>query len=138
MWADLNEEALEEYDAALRLSPRDPGRWSYLTQKAAALYQLRRYEEAAECAREATRQSSAELVWAFTYLAASSAQLRRTDEAEAALGEFLRRRPGWSLATVRSVLSARRRAEPALQHILDGLRKAGLSEQPTNVARFRR
>ena len=138
LWADLYEEALEEFDAALRLSPRDPGRWSYLTQKAATLYQLRRYEEAAECAREATRQASAEVLWAFMYLAASSAQLGRAEEAEAAVGGFLRRRPGWSLATVRSVLSARHRAEPALQHILDGLRKAGLSEQPNSAARRRR
>ena len=62
MRADRDEEALENFDLALRLSPRDPGLWSYLTLKAATLNRLSRYDEAAAIARDATRHPVADLI----------------------------------------------------------------------------
>ena len=51
------------------------------TLKARTLYQLRRYEEAVEFARDATRHSIADLIWPYVHLPAALGQLGRTDEA---------------------------------------------------------
>jgi Flp pilus assembly protein TadD len=69
--AEQPQQALEHFDIALRLSPRDPGLWSYLTLKASALYHLRRYEDAIYAAREATRYSVIDLIWPYVHLAAA-------------------------------------------------------------------
>ena len=128
LWGDRLEDALREYDLALRLSPKDPGTWSYLTQKASTLYQLGDYEQAARCAHDATRHPAAELLWAYTNLAASLAQLGRIDEAAAAVSELLRRKPAWSQSACWSLMRNRYRSEKATRHVLAGLQKAGLPE----------
>jgi TolB-like protein len=127
-WGDRLEEALQQFELALRLSPKDPGTWSYLTLKASTLYQLGEYAQAAKCADDAIRHPAAELLWAYTYLAASLAQLQCFDEAAAAVSELLRRRPTWSLSACWSLMRNRHRSEQAVRHVLAGLRKAGLPE----------
>jgi tetratricopeptide (TPR) repeat protein len=92
--AERLEEALEQFDAALRLSPRDPGLWSYLTLKASTLYLLRQYEEAVRFAREAARHSTADLIWPYVHLAAALGQLSRTTEALGASRSFASGGPG--------------------------------------------
>src|SRR5262249_58244371 len=42
---DRFEGALEQCDAALRLSPRDPRTWRFIHLRASPLYHSRRYEE---------------------------------------------------------------------------------------------
>jgi TolB-like protein len=126
--AERLQEALEEFDAALRLSPRDPGQWSYLTLKASTLYQLKRYDEAARFARDATRYSIADLIWPYVHLPAALGQLGRTDEALAAVEELRKRRPGLTVSAVRSWPHNRSRSKQSLEHILEGLRLAGLPE----------
>jgi TolB-like protein len=127
--AERLEEALEQFDSALRLSPRDPGLWSYLTLKASTLYRLRRYEETVRFARDAARHSTADLIWPFVHLTAALGQLGRTDEALMAVAELRRRRPGLTVSGVRSWPHNRSRSEAALGHMLEGLRQAGLPEQ---------
>jgi len=56
------EEALEQFDLAIRLSPRDPAVWSYLTLRAVACYHLGDYAAAVANAREATRTQVVDLV----------------------------------------------------------------------------
>jgi TolB-like protein/tetratricopeptide (TPR) repeat protein len=127
--AERLQEALEQFDTALRLSPRDPGLWSYLTLKASTLYRLLRYDEAAKFARDAARHSVADLIWPFAHLAAALGQLGRTNEALTAVEELRRRRPGLTVRDVRSWPHNRSRSDEALEHLLDGLRRAGLPEQ---------
>jgi adenylate cyclase len=127
--AERLQEALEQLDTALRLSPRDPGLWSYLTVKASALYQLQQYDEAVRFSREAARHSVADLVWPFVHLAAALGQLGQTTEALAAVEELRKRRPGLTVSSVRSWPHNRSRSERSLEHILEGLRLAGLPEQ---------
>ena len=127
--AERLQEALEQFDSALRLSPRDPGLWSYLTLKASTLYQLQRYDEAARFARDAARHSIADLIWPFVHLAAALGQLGRTAEARTAVEELRRRRLGLTVSSVRSWPHNRSRSERSLAHMLEGLRRAGLPEQ---------
>ena len=126
--ADLLEEALEQFDSALRLSPRDPGLWSYLTLKASTLYQLRRYQDAANCARDAARYPIADLVWPCVHLSAALGQLGRESEATAAVDDLRRRRPGLTISQFRLWVHNFGRPPAALEHVIDGLRRAGLPE----------
>jgi len=125
---DRFEEALEQCEAALRLSPRDPMTWRIFFLRAGALYQLRRYEEAAKWAREATRHPTADTLWPHIYMAAASAQLGRTREAAAAIDEMRRVRPEVTVASLLSWRNMRIRSPQSLEHIIEGLRKAGLPE----------
>lgn len=122
-------DAVKHFDCALRLSPRDPARWSFLTLKAAALYQLHSYAEAAQLAEEAARFVVADSVWPYVHLAASLGQLHRKDEALKALEELWRRRPGLNVAAFLSWPHGRSRSAGQTNHIVDGLRKAGLREE---------
>jgi adenylate cyclase len=120
------DEALESLERAIRLSPRDPLMWQTLAYVAMAHFAAERYAEAVEWARRSLQQYPSN--WrAHGYLAASYAHLGETDEARAALQEFLRLLPGFSLARFRVFAGA---LEPTfVEHLIDGLRNAGLPEE---------
>ena len=122
-------EAVERFDLALRLSPKDPASWTYLTLKASALYQLKRYDEAAMIARDATRFAVADLVWPYVHWAAALGQLNRHKEARSVVDELQRRRPGLTIAAFRSWPHNQSALANALDHTSQGLRKAGLPER---------
>lgn len=126
--ADRLNEALEQFEDALRLSPRDPGLWSYLTLKASTLYQLREYQDAAQFARSAAQHAVADLIWPYVHLAAALGQLGRMKEATTAVEELRKRRPSLTVSDVRSWPHNRSRSERALEHMLEGLRLAGLPD----------
>jgi TolB-like protein len=123
---DCFEQAIEHFDAAMRLSPRDPKTWQLFTFKASALYHLRRYEETVACAREATRHPTSDLIWPFVHLAGACAHLGQLDEAAFAIRELQRRKPGLTLSSLRAWPNNQLKSAATLAHILDGLRKAGL------------
>lgn len=119
-------EGIEHFDAAMRLSPRDPRMWQLLTFKASALYHLHRYEETIACARDATRHPTSDLIWPFLHLAGACGHLGRSVEAAAAIAELRRRKPGLTISSLRTWPNNQLKAPHVLTHILDGLRKAGL------------
>jgi tetratricopeptide (TPR) repeat protein len=121
-------EALERFDAALRLNPRDPANWSHLTLKAGTLYLLGRYDEAALAARNGARSPTVDLVWPHIHLAAALGQLGRAEEASAAVAEVQRQRPGLTLSAFAAWSTNQRRSKRALDHIVAGLRKSGMTE----------
>jgi len=125
---DHFEEGMEHFDAAMRLSPRDPKTWQLLTFKASALYHLRRYEEVVACVQEATRHPTSDLIWPFIHLAGASAHLDRPEEAAFAIRELQRRKPGLTLSWFREWPNNQLKSPAVLAHIVDGLRKAGLPE----------
>jgi TolB-like protein len=126
--ADRPQDALDRFNLALRLSPRDPGAWSYQTLRAASLYQLGRYEEAIEAARDATRTPLADVVWPLVHWAASQGQLEPGKAAASVIEELRRKRPGLTIAAFRAWPHNEPRSIGSLQRIVDGLRKAGLPE----------
>jgi Tfp pilus assembly protein PilF len=125
---DRLSEALEQFELALRLNPTDPANWSHLTLKAATLYLLGRYEEAAVCARAATRSPTVDLLWPHIHLAAALGQLGRGEEARLAVAALQRRRPGLTISAFAKWPHNQNRSVSTLERITEGLRKAGLPE----------
>jgi TolB-like protein/tetratricopeptide (TPR) repeat protein len=112
--------ALELLDQAKRLDPQ-LFVW-YWQVRGLALYQLRSYADAAV----AFEQLSPAPASTVRYRAACYAQLGRLNEAQAKATEALKREPGFTLSRYAQIEPYQSRA--ALDHIIEGLRKAGLPE----------
>ena len=120
------EEAIVAAEKGIRLDPRNPRQFMRLPALAGAHYQLRHYEQAVEIGRRA---------WALNpnwpgglrYVVAGLGQLGRIEEAETALAELKAHDPG--LARVRGLLTRFYRSREGVDHLLDGLRKAGMPEE---------
>jgi adenylate cyclase len=116
------EDAIRLAEKGIRLSPSDPRLFIWLPALAGAHYQMRHYREAVDAGR---RSWALNRNWpaGLTYVVAGLAQQGRTDEAEAALADLRTLDPNFSF--VRTTLR-RLYTDPAgIDHILDGLRKAG-------------
>jgi len=122
LYCGLPEKAIELAERGIRLSPRDPRLFIWLVALSGAHYQLRHYAEAVEFGR---RSWTLNRKWpgGLRYVVAGLAQLGRIDEAWAALDELRRLNP--NLAFVERNLRRLFTGGAAVEHILDGLRKAG-------------
>jgi adenylate cyclase len=120
-----HEPALEAIETGLRLSPRDPRASTWLANKARAFYHLGRYDEAIETALAARRIRPH--AYGSLVLAASYAQLGRDEEARSALAD-IRALPGGNASMMRWYLD-RYSDTPAREHMAEGLRKAGVTDQ---------
>jgi len=107
------------------LSPKDGEVATFHARIALVNLYLRRHEEAVEWARKAVRLPG--IQWpAHCYLVASLAHLDRMDEAGKALEGLLAFRPGITAGFIEKNYATVSRDD--LDHLLDGLRKAGLPE----------
>jgi adenylate cyclase len=122
LYAGRPEDAIEQAETGIRLSPTDPRLFIWLPALAGAHYQLRHYEEAIEAGR---RSWSLNRNWphGLRYVVAGFGRLGRIEEAEPALAALKAMD-----ANLESSAGILRRVYPdpaAVEHILDGLRKAG-------------
>lgn len=122
VYAGRAEEGAEEAKLALRLSPRDLLRFLFLHVLALCYYSARDYAAAAETALKVVALKP-DYLYGHWHLAGSCAQLGQTDRARAALREVLRLNPNFDRAFVESVAPYKDPAD--LEHLIDGLRKAG-------------
>jgi adenylate cyclase len=124
LYAGRPEEAIEQAETGIRLSPTDPRLFIWLPALAGAHYLLRHYAEAIEAGR---RSWSLNRNWpaGLRYVVAGLAQLDRVEEAQAALAELKRLNP--DLAFVERNFRRLYTDPAAVEHILDGLRKAGFA-----------
>jgi TolB-like protein len=117
-------EALNPLTLCLRLSPHDPFASVFLSLIALAHYHLMNFKQAADYSERALQKRRTYIV--LRTWAATLGQLGRTDEAHSALAEMEELKPvnvdrHWKLTCPY--------ADPAHEtHLLDGLRKARLSE----------
>jgi TolB-like protein len=125
---DRQHEAVERFDLALRLSPRDPGAWAYQSLRASSLYCLGQYEKSIAAAQDATRTPLEDVVWPLVHWAASLGQLGRGKEAAVVIEELLRKRPGLTLAKFRAWPHNASRSAHTLEKMVEGLYKAGLPQ----------
>jgi TolB-like protein/Flp pilus assembly protein TadD len=113
-------EGLQGLEAAMQRDPFAPT-WLWVA-RCNALFHLKRYDEAVA----ALRNLSTLHFWHYAYFAAAYAHAGRPDDARRELTTFLKARPD---ATIALVASAEPYAVQALlDHLLDGLRRAGLRE----------
>jgi len=118
------EEALPHIELAMRLSPHDPYFGQFLVRRAEACLFSGRVEEAVEAAERSLREPN--IQWSrWAILAAAQAHLGRLEEARRSIEALRILRPEIDLAFTRDywpIADAK-----ALEYLLDGLRKAGLS-----------
>jgi TolB-like protein/class 3 adenylate cyclase/tetratricopeptide (TPR) repeat protein len=116
------DEALELVTRALRLSPNDPRLFLWIPPLAGAHYLAGRYEQAIEAGRYGLAIKP-DYLHCLRYVVAALGQLGRQDEAAGAIAQ-LRTLDG-KLANTASFLAAYYIDHKSLEHILEGLRKAG-------------
>ena len=116
------EEAITLTERGIRLSPRDPRLFIWLSALAASHYQLRHYAGAIEAGR---RSWTLNRNWpaGLFYVIVGLAQLGRIEEARAQLAELklLIPNPAFVADSLQRLCNNR---DP-IDHVLDGLRKAG-------------
>ena len=115
-----SEEAIRLLDATMQRDPYPPT-WIWEV-RGGVLYQLKRYEEAIAAYLKAGPQP----YWMPGLLAAAYAQLGQSENARKAVATMLKLKPDCVLGTFARLaihIDPRRR-----EHVLDGLRKAGLPE----------
>jgi adenylate cyclase len=115
-------EAIALAEKGIRLSPNDPRLFIWLPALAGAYYQLLQYEKAVEIGR---RSWTLNRSWpaGLRYVVAGLAKLGRVNEAQAPLAEL--KRLNANLAFVEGNLRRLYTDQAGIDHILDGLRKAG-------------
>ncbi len=118
-------QALIHYDAALRLSPRDPMRWMTLTLKGEALRTLGNLDDAIAHCRQACQVPNSGYLPPM-HLAASLANAGQDGEARTAARRAMEINSSFSIGFVRDHFVGMQ--EPLLQSLLDSLRKAGVPE----------
>jgi adenylate cyclase len=123
--ASQPEQALPHFDAALRLSPRDPRRWLYFMVKGSALRALGRHDEAIAHCRQACQYPDTGYQ-PYMYLVAALAEAGKTSEAQTALEKAMQIQPALSIGYIRSHFVGEH--ETTLKSLLDSLRKAGVPE----------
>ena len=112
-------DGLDWMSKALRLNPYPPS-W-FETSQAIVLFGLQRYEEAAAIL---VRESNPD-AWTLAYLLAAYGHAGRLDEARAWDAKFREQRPDRSLLQVAAIEPYENPSD--LDHLLEGLRKAGVS-----------
>ena len=119
MWAGFNE-ALQRLDETVRYDPF-PTTW-YWSVRGVTLFQLRRYKDAIDVFNKMPIQHA----WDHAYLAAAYAHAGLLDDAHGQLAAYRAGRPTIALADFGSHLPYK--DQQPLDHLIEGLRKAGLRE----------
>src|SRR5262249_3837328 len=122
LYSGRPEKAIALAEKGIRLSPSDPRLFIWLPALAGAHYQLKHYTQAVEAGR---RSWTLNRNWpaGLTYVVAGLAQLGQLEEAQTALADLRELDP--NLAFVQATLQRLYANRAGIDHILDGLRKAG-------------
>jgi adenylate cyclase len=119
-FAGRADEGIELIEKAQRLNPAAP-RW-YAWNLGIALYLARRYDDAVAALRKARPLGDV----AYRWLAAAYGQLGREEDARAAVAEYLKLTPDFTIARHLEMMPFQNPADR--EHYAEGLRKAGLPE----------
>jgi TolB-like protein len=123
--AGLFEEAIEDAEVAIRLSPKDPQNAIFVGAKALSHYLSGRYDEAVRGSEECVRMRPG-FVSTQRLRCAALAQSGRIEEAQAALEAVKKLQPDVSAGLLRRTLPYS--SPEYLEKFLDGLRMAGLPD----------
>ena len=120
-----SDEAIENVEQAMRMSPRDPQNSMFNAALAVAHYLAGRYTEAVGFARRSSQQREG-LIAGSRILIASLAQAGRIDEARAAMRRLRETHPNVSIAWIEKYVPYT--AGPMAKFV-EGMRKAGAPEE---------
>jgi tetratricopeptide (TPR) repeat protein len=119
------EEAISPVKLAIQISPKDAVIGTYYTGLALAHLYLRDYEEAEKWGKMAVRQPISP--WpCYVFLISALAHQNKTTEVGEVLADLYKLRPDISLSFVEERVPTIDRGY--MDHLIDGLRKAGLPE----------
>ena len=124
-YVEQPDHALNSVQHALRLSPYDPRLGLWLAAQSQAHYFLGAYQEAATIGQQALFLIEQNPI-AQRFTAASLGQLGRVAEAEPLIA-VLRKSPAPSIEAIRGSVTRLYRNADMIEHMIDGLRKAGLN-----------
>ncbi len=120
------DQAIKHLEGAIRLSPRDQHMGSFMVRLSEAYLVKQDYRDTVEWARKALQQQGFQ--WSrYAALLAGLGFLGERAESRRVLEECLAQRPDFSVSMVRNGHLYTNAA--ALDHYLEGLRKAGVPEQ---------
>jgi TolB-like protein/class 3 adenylate cyclase len=120
------DEAIEQFELAIKLSPHDPFRWAFYSYRSLAHLFRGEFDQAAHWARNAVRIPNAQY-WARAHLVAALGHLGDHVQAASAVTDLLQIKPDFSISFARKHLFYLKRTEQ-LETYLTGLSKAGLNE----------
>ena len=118
------DEAIEQFEMAIRLSPHDPFRWAFYSYRSLAHLFRGETDEAVAWARKAAQIPNAQY-WAQAHLVAALGAAGDEGRAASARRELMAIKPEFSLDFARRRLFYLKRADQ-LEAYLEGLRKAGV------------
>lgn len=119
------DQAIEQFEMAIRLSPHDPFRWGFYSYRSLAHLFRGEFEEAASWARRAVQVPNAQY-WARAHLVAALGHLGDAKQAESTLRELMQIKPEFSVEFARQHLFYIKRGDQ-IQTYVEGLRKAGVA-----------
>lgn len=119
------DEAIEQFEVAIRLSPHDPFRWAFFSYRALAHMFRGEYVEAARWSRKSVQIPNAQY-WAYAHLVASLGHLGESEQANTAITQLRIIKPEFDIEFARKHLFYVKRKDQ-LDIYTSGLRKAGLS-----------
>lgn len=119
------DEAIEQFETAIRLSPHDPFRWAFYSYRSLAHLFRSEFEDAAYWARKSVQVPNAQY-WARAHLVAALGHLGDEAKARSAAEDLLRIKPEFTVEFAREHLFYLKRPEQMAMY-LEGLKKAGVS-----------
>ncbi len=119
------DEAIEQFEIAIRLSPHDPFRWAFYSYRSLAHLFRGEFADAASWARKAVQIPNAHY-WARAHLVAALGHLGDQKQTQSALNDLLKTKPEFSLEFARQHLFYLKRSDQ-IEIYFDGLRKAGVT-----------
>jgi tetratricopeptide (TPR) repeat protein len=119
------DEAIEQFETAIRLSPHDPFRWAFYSYRSLAHLFRGEFEHAVSWARKAVQMPNAQY-WARAHLVAALGHLGDAEQVETALRDLLRIKPKFSLTFARERLFYLKRFDQ-IETYIEGLRRAGVT-----------
>lgn len=119
------DEAIEQFDIAIRLCPHDPFRWAFYSYRSLAHLFRGEFEDAVSWARKSAQIPNAQY-WANAHLVAALGHLGDREQAQSAFKELKRTKPEFSLDFARERLFYLKRKDQ-MDTYLSGLEKAGVT-----------
>ena len=119
------DEAIEHFEAAIRLSPHDPFRWAFYSYRSLAHLFRGEFDDAVSWARKSVQIPNAQY-WARAHLVSALGHLGDAGQAERALAQLIQVKPEFTIAFAKEHLFYLKR-EDQIKLYIDGLMKAGVT-----------